>query len=116
MKTFYYIVFAIHILSVIAILALLLMQTKKNPKKLNPGILHATLTALVAGEIMYGTFKKVHPDEVLSHAKFGVKGLFIAILLTLGYSNVKKPVLKNSVWASMLGLTIFNVLVASFWH
>jgi preprotein translocase subunit SecG len=116
MNAIYYIAFGIHILSVIAILALLLMQAKKNPKKLNPGILHATLAALVAGEIMYGMFMKVHPDEVLSHAKFGVKGLVIAVILTLGYSNVKKPVLKNSVWGSMLGLTVLNVLIASFWH
>ena len=40
----------------------------------------------------------------------------IAVILTLGYSNAKKPILKNSVWAAMLGLTILNVLIASFWN
>jgi hypothetical protein len=116
MNAIYYIAFGIHILSIIAILVLLLLQAKKNPKKLNRGILHATLAALVAGEVMYGMFMKIHPDKVLNHAKYGVKGLVIAVILTLGYSNAKKPILKNSIWAAMLGLTILNVLIASFWN
>jgi chromate transport protein ChrA len=115
MSIIYNIAFGIHILCVIAIVAMLLTQVKKSPKKLNPGVLHATLTALIAGVVMVGLFTKVNPDEVLNHTKFGVKGLVIAAILTLGYKNVKKDVLKNSVWASMLGLTILNILIASIW-
>lgn len=116
MNAIYYTAFAIHIICVIAILGALLSQVKKSEKKLNPGVLHAALTALVAGLVMVGLFTKVHPDEVLNHTKFGVKGLVIAVILWLGYSNVKKPALKNSVWAAMLGLTVLNVLIASFWQ
>jgi chromate transport protein ChrA len=116
MSIIYNIAFAIHILCVIAILAMLLTQVKKSPKKLNPGVVHATLTALIAGLVMVGLFNKVNPDEVLNHTKFGVKGIVIAVILTLGYKNVKKAELKNSVWATMLGLTILNVLIASTWN
>jgi chromate transport protein ChrA len=116
MSTIYNIAFGIHILCVIAILAMLLTQVKKSPKKLNPGVVHATLTALIAGLVMVGLFTKVNPDEVLNHTKFGIKGLVIAIILTLGYKNVKKEVLKNSVWVTMLGLTLLNVLIASLWN
>ena len=116
MSTIYNIAFGIHILCVIAILALLLTQVTKSPKKLNPGVVHATLTALIAGLVMVGLFTKVNPDEVLNHTKFGIKGLVIAVILTLGYKNVKKPELKSSVWATMLGLTILNVLIASLWN
>lgn len=116
MSIAYNIAFGIHVLSVISILAMLLTQIKKNPKKLNPGVVHATLTALIAGLVMVGLFTKVNSDEVLNHTKYGIKGLAILVLLTLGYKNVKKTELKNSVWVTMLGLTILNVLIASIWN
>lgn len=115
MSTVFNIALAVHVLCVIAILAMLLTQVKKAAKKLNPGVLHAALTALLTGAIMVGTFSKANPDEVLNHTKFGVKGLVIAVILTLGYQNVKKPVLKNSIWLTMLGLTVLNVVIATAW-
>jgi hypothetical protein len=64
---------------------------------------------------MVGLYERVNVDEVANHAKFGVKGLIIAVLLFLGYKNLKKPELKSSVWAAMLVLTISNVLIAYLW-
>jgi chromate transport protein ChrA len=90
------------------------LQANKNPKKLNPGIVHATLTALIAALVMVGLWDQVH-DEPANHTKFGVKGLVLAVILTLGYKNLKKPVLKNSIWATMLGLTILNIVIAYSW-
>jgi hypothetical protein len=115
MNIVYHIAFGIHLLCIIAILALLLLQTKKSPRKLNPGVVHASLTALIAGVVMVGLYERVNVDEVANHAKFGVKGLIIAVLLFLGYKNLKKPELKSSVWAAMLALTISNVLIAYLW-
>jgi chromate transport protein ChrA len=115
MNIVYHIAFGIHLLCVIAILVLLLLQVKKSPKKLNSGVVHATLTALIAGVVMVGLYEKVNVDEVANHAKFGVKGLVILVILALGYKNLKKPELKNSVWVAMLGLTVLNVLLAYLW-
>ena len=64
---------------------------------------------------MVGLYERVNVDEVANHAKFGVKGLIIAVLLFLGYKNLKKPELKSSVWVAMLVLTISNVLIAYLW-
>ncbi len=114
MEIVYHIAFGIHLLCVVAILALLLLQANKNLKKLNPGIVHATLTALIAALVMVGLWDQVH-DEPANHTKFGVKGLVFAVILTLGYTNLKKPVLKNSIWAAMLGLTILNIVIAYSW-
>lgn len=114
MEIVYHIAFGIHLLCVAAILALLLLQVNKNPKKLNPGIVHATLTALIAALVMVGLWDQVH-DEAANHTKFGVKGLVLAVILTLGYKNLKKPVLKNSIWATMLGLTVLNIVIAYAW-
>jgi chromate transport protein ChrA len=114
MEIVYHVAFGIHLLCVAAILVLLLLQANKNPKKLSAGVVHASLTALIAAVVMVGLWDQAH-DEPANHTKFGVKGLVIAVILTLGYKNIKKPVLKNSIWATMLGLTLLNVVIAYTW-
>ena len=114
MEIVYHVAFGIHLLCVAGILVLLLLQANKNPKKLNAGVVHASLTVLIAALVMVGLWDQAH-DEAANHTKFGVKGLVIAVILTLGYKNVKKPVLKNSIWATMLGLTILNIVIAYTW-
>ena len=107
------IMYVIHLLSVIGILVLLLLQWKKNPRKLNPGVLHAGLTALIAGVVMVGLHDSVKPDEELNHMKVGIKFLVLIVILALGYKNVKKPELPKNVWLAMIGLTVFNIVIAS---
>ena len=108
MTTVFNIALGIHILSILGILGLLLAQANKNPRKLNPGVIHAGLSALVAGIVMVG----ILPQETVNHAKIGVKALVLAGILFLGYKNVKKDSLKTSVWATMLGLTVLNIVIA----
>ena len=105
--------YLIHILSVIGILVLLLLQWDKKPRKLNPGVLHAGLTALIAGIVMVGLHDSVKPDEPLNHTKVGIKFLVLVVILALGYKNVKKPELSKNVWLTMLGLTVLNIVIAS---
>ena len=107
------VVYVIHILAVIGILVLLLLQWNKSPRTLNPGVLHAGLTALLAGLILVGLHDTVKPDEDLNHAKVGIKLLVLIIILALGYKNVKKPELPKNVWLSMIGLTTLNIIIAS---
>ena len=107
------IMYVIHLLSVIGILVLLLLQWNKSPRKLNPGILHAGLAALIAGVVMVGLHESVKPDEELNHTKVGIKFLVLIVILALGYKNVKKPELPKNVWLAMIGLTIFNIVIAS---
>jgi hypothetical protein len=114
MSTINTIAYVIHLLSVIGILSLLLHQWNKSPRKLNPGVLHATLTALIAGIVMVGLHNNVKPDEELNHIKVGIKFIFLLVILVLGYTNVKKPVLPKNVWLVMLGLTVTNIVIASW--
>ncbi len=106
--------YVIHLLSVIGILSLLLHQWNKSPRKLNPGILHAALTALVAGIVMVGLHNNVKPDEEINHIKVGIKFIILLVILVLGYTNVKKQELSKNVWVAMLGLTVTNVVIASW--
>ena len=80
------------------ILVLLLLQLKKSPRTLNPGVLHAGLTALVAGLVMVGLHETVKPDESFNHVKVGIKFVILVVILALGYKNVKKPELSKNVW------------------
>ena len=107
------VMYVIHLLSVIGILVLLMHQWNKKPRKLNPGVLHAGLTALIAGVVMVGLHDSVKPDEPLNHTKVGIKLVVLIVILALGYRNVKKPVLSKNVWLTMIGLTIFNIVIAS---
>ena len=106
--------YAIHLLSVLGILALLFLQWNKSPRKLNPGILHAGLTALVAGIVLVGLHNNVKPDEELNHIKVGVKFIILLVILVLGYTNVKKQELTKNVWVTLLGLTVTNIVIASW--
>ena len=107
------IMYVIHLLSVIGILMLLVLQWNKSPRKLNPGVLHAGLTALIAGVVMIGLHDSVKPDEELNHTKIGIKFLVLVVILALGYKNVKKPELSKNIWLVMIGLTVFNIVIAS---
>ena len=105
--------YVIHLLSVIGVLSLLLHQWNKSPRKLNPGVMHAGLTALIAGVVMVGLHNSVKPDEELNHTKVGIKLLVLVVILALGYKNVKKPELPKNVWLTMTGLTVLNIVIAS---
>jgi hypothetical protein len=107
------VMYVIHLLSVIGILVLLLLQWNKSPRKLNPGVMHAGLTALIAGVVMVGLHDSVKPDEELNHTKVGIKFLVLVVILALGYKNVKKPELPKNVWLTMTGLTVLNIVIAS---
>lgn len=106
--------YVIHLLSVLGILVLLLLQLKKSPRTLNPGVLHAGLTALIAGIILVGLHNSVKPDEELNHIKVGIKFIILLVILVLGYTNVKKPELSKNVWLTMIGLTVTNIVIASW--
>ena len=106
--------YVIHLLSVLGILVLLLLQLKKSPRTLNPGVLHAGLTALVAGLVMVGLHESLEPNEPLNHVKVGIKFVILVVILALGYKNVKKPELSKNVWLMMIGLTATNIAIASW--
>lgn len=108
------VVYVIHLLSVIGILVLLFLPWNKSPRKLNPGVLHAGLTALVAGLILVGLHKNVKPDEELNHITVGIKFVILVVILALGYKNIKKPELSKNIWLTMLGLTVTNIVIASW--
>ena len=114
MKIAFNVAFGIHLLSILGVLVLLVISWKKTPRALNPGVLHSTATALVAGIVMVGTWSAAHEAEI-NHMKVGIKFLVVLAILVVGYNSLKKKILTDKTCTVMLGLTITNILLAYLW-
>ena len=113
METVFLIAYIAHMLAIAGILVLLLLQINKSPRKLSVGVIHSAATALLAGLVLVGTYSSAKPDETLDHTKVGVKLLVVLAILVISYINVKKSELKKSIWLTLIGLTLLNILIAT---
>ncbi len=113
METVFLIAYIAHMLAIVGILVLLLLQFNKSPRKLSKGVMHSAATALLAGLVMVGTYSSAKPDETLDHTKVGIKLLVVLAILVLSYINAKKSELKKSIWLTLIGLTVLNILIAT---
>jgi hypothetical protein len=113
MDAVFLIAYIVHMLAIVGILGLLLHQWNKSPRKLSPGVLHSAATALIAGLVMVGTYASAKPDEELNHIKVGIKLVIVLSILAISYLNIKKSEIKKSLWLSLIGLTLLNVLIAT---
>jgi hypothetical protein len=114
MKIAFHIAFGIHLLSILGVLVLLVISYKKTPRALNPGVLHSTATALVAGIVMVGTWSAAHDMEI-NHMKIGIKSLVVTAILVIGIHSLRTKVFTQKIFTVMLGLTITNILLAYLW-
>ena len=113
MEAVFLIAYIVHMLAILGILVLLLLQWKKNPRKLSAGVLHSAATALIAGLVMVGTYASAKPDEELNHTKVGIKLVIVIAIMAISYLNIKKSEIKKSLWLSLLGLTLLNIIIAT---
>lgn len=113
METVFLIAYIAHMLAIAGILVLLLLQINKSPRKLSKGVIHSAATALLAGLVLVGSYSSAKPDETLDHTKVGIKLLVVLAILVISYINVKKSELKKSIWLTLIGLTLLNILIAT---
>ena len=114
MKIAFYIAFAVHMLSIVGVITLLIISYKKSPRALNPGVLHSAATALVAGVVMVGSWSAAHDAEI-NNTKIGIKFLVVLAILAIGYNSVRTKIFTQKIFVIMLGLTVTNILLAYFW-
>lgn len=113
--------YILHMLGILGILVLLLTQGMKKPRKFNAGVLHSAATALIAGLIMVGLQHPLNADNpteypLYNNTKIAVKLGIILIILAIGYRQNNKSVFTTKTWATMLGLTVVNIVIATAWH
>jgi len=114
------IAYILHMLGILGILVLLLVQGSKKPRKFNVGVLHSAATALLAGLVMVGLQHPLNADNptewpLYNNTKIAVKLGIVLIILVLGYRQNKKSVFTTGTWATMLGLTVANIVIATAW-
>jgi energy-coupling factor transporter transmembrane protein EcfT len=114
------IAYILHMLGILGILVLLLTQGSKKPRKFNAGVLHSAATALIAGLIMVGLQYPLNEENatewpLYNNTKIAVKLGIVLIILVLGYRQNKKSVFTTGTWATMLGLTVANIVIATAW-
>ena len=112
--------YILHMLGILGILVLLLLQVNKKPRKFNAGVLHSAATALIAGLVMVGVQYPLNEENatewpLYNNTKIAVKLGILLIILALGYRQNKKSVFTTGTWATMLGLTVANIVIATAW-
>ncbi|CAB5239352.1 unannotated protein [freshwater metagenome] len=115
------IAFVIHMLAIIGILTLLIHPLRAFPRTFNVGVIHSAATALVAGVVMVGVQHGLHADNpteypLYNNTKIAIKFLIVVAILILGLRQKNKSEFTTNTWATMLGLTIINILIASLWN
>jgi vacuolar-type H+-ATPase subunit I/STV1 len=118
METTYKVFLVLHFIGLAGLLGGLLSQISAKPKKLQPFVLHSAWLMIIAGTAMVGINQAMHSDdatvELINQTTVGIKSAVIAVILTLGYMNIKKAELSTKIWGTMTGLAVLNICLAVF--
>lgn len=108
----------LHFIGLAGLLGGLLAQIPNKPKKLQPLVLHSAWLMIIVGVAMVGLNRAMHATdatvELLDHVTVAIKSVGVAVILTLGYLNIKKLVLSTKIWGVMTVLAVANVVVAVY--
>ena len=112
--------YILHMLGILGVLVLLLLQVSKKPRKFNTGVLHSAATALIAGLVMVGVQYPLYEENaaewpLYDNTKIAVKLGIVLIILLIGYRQNKKSVFTTKTWATLLALTVANIVMAYTW-
>ncbi len=103
----------LHILGFAALLGGLLAQAKEPVKRVNSLMRDGSGTAVLAGLGLVGVLEAGDGD--VNHAKIGVKMVVGVVILALVMMNLRKERISQALWATVLALTVANIVVAVFW-
>ena len=107
----------LHVVGFLGILGVLLSQIPKPQKRILGGAMHSALLSLVSGIALVGIRTSLHSSDPgmwdePNHIKVGIKFVILAVILVLGYKNIKKPAVSTKIWATMVALAIVNLVIA----
>ena len=107
----------IHIVAIAAIVILLLMQAWKTKRVVPKGLVHAGVTALIAGLAMVVIRSVQHHDNPAKYGNYSfgtltAKFIILIIILAIAFKNAKAESISKSTWLIMLGLTVINIGLA----
>ena len=114
------VVVALHVIFVILLIALLVNGLRKPVKSVPKGLTHAGWSALAAGVVLLGInhpLNRHNPEKypLYDNAKFGIKFLFLAVILAIAVKNSKKESMNDTAYLWMVALAIGNLIIAVTW-
>lgn len=117
MKTLATIFFVVHILAIAGIVILLLLQGGKQNKVVPKGLLHAGVTALVAGLALVGVREAQHHQNaalypVYNYGTISAKLFVLIVILYIAFKHNKATTISRATWILLLGLTVVNIGLA----
>lgn len=106
-------VILVHFMGWAALFGAMLVQTRDAEKRVSGPMRDGIGTAFIAGIALVGFAEA--GDDVVNHAKFGVKFAIGLVILVLVMANTRKPKISDNLFWTILGLTVINMAVAVLW-
>ncbi|MCX5311225.1 hypothetical protein [Streptomyces sp. NBC_00154] len=107
---------ALHIIGIAALLGGFLTQMKAmgaGTARFVPAMLHGALTMLVTGIALVGLNQA--DDQPVNNIKIGVKLAVLVVILALVYVKRDEEKVEKGVFATVGGLTVANIFIATLW-
>jgi hypothetical protein len=115
MQFLYNLLVVLHFVGLASLLGGFLVQMSSATKGINMSMFHGALTQLVTGLGLAGILSaELLADETVDHTKIGIKlGVTLAVLVVVLIGR-KSTTDAKSMWATVGGLTMLNIVIAVF--
>ncbi|MCR2809105.1 MULTISPECIES: hypothetical protein [unclassified Microbacterium] len=111
------VVLALHIIGVVALLGGVLYQIgamRAGRARVLPAMMHGAWTMLVTGILLVGLLYPLGHE--VNNVKITVKLVVLIAIIVIALVNRKRETVATWVLASIGGLTVLNVLLATVWR
>jgi hypothetical protein len=113
METITGLVLILHFIGLGSLLGGFLTQISEPIVRISRGMIDGAWTMMITGLLLVGlNTAEATAEDPVNHAKFGIKGLVIAVILILVMQGRKKEAIEKGTFFAIGLLSITNIVVA----
>ncbi len=114
MEIIFGLILILHFIGLASLLGGFMTQMTESVVRITRAMVDGAWTMMVTGSILiyFAMQKAADNDETFNHAKFGIKGLVIAVILILVMQGRKKESIEKGTFMAIGLLTITNIAIA----